>query len=247
MRHATVPSIACAELFRGRLGSEEDKGGVASLLCDHACAHIHHQAKDTAIGIAVVAFYLLDFSLNALQASLRNLLLDVTPPEQLSAGNAWHGRMTHAGNILGFGCGECQCLSKGAECLHYDFAGFLNLAGWPVLRALGGSQFRKFCVVGIVILVITVWTTCWTQDEVQRKSHSKEQRSAYWLLYRRCIFFLYNLRDSGTREVLGNIYNAILHLPKPIRKVCFVQLFAFMAWCVVVGVDLAHCAHPSSC
>lgn len=59
-----------------------------------------------AIGIAVTAFYLLDFSLNALQASLRNLLLDVTPPEQLSAGNAWHGRMTHAGNILGYGFGK---------------------------------------------------------------------------------------------------------------------------------------------
>jgi solute carrier family 45, member 1/2/4 len=55
-----------------------------------------------AIGIAITAFYLLDFSLNALQASLRNLLLDVTPPEQLSAGNAWHGRMTHAGNIIGY-------------------------------------------------------------------------------------------------------------------------------------------------
>jgi solute carrier family 45 protein 1/2/4 len=67
------------------------------------------QAKEVAIGIAVTAFYLLDFALNALQASLRNLLLDVTPPEQLSAGNAWHGRMTHAGNIIGFGFGKCTC------------------------------------------------------------------------------------------------------------------------------------------
>jgi solute carrier family 45 protein 1/2/4 len=59
----------------------------------------------TAIAIAVTSFYLLDFALNALQASLRNLLLDVTPPSQLNAGNAWHGRMTHAGNIVGFGFG----------------------------------------------------------------------------------------------------------------------------------------------
>jgi hypothetical protein len=36
---------------------------------------------------------------------LRNILLDVTPPEQLNAANAWHGRMTHAGNIVGFGFG----------------------------------------------------------------------------------------------------------------------------------------------
>jgi hypothetical protein len=53
----------------------------------------------------VLAFYLLDFALNALQASLRNLLLDIAPPEQLSAGNAWHGRMLHAGNIIGYGFG----------------------------------------------------------------------------------------------------------------------------------------------
>lgn len=57
------------------------------------------------IGLAVLSFYLLDFALNALQASLRNLLLDVTLPEQLNAGNAWHGRMTHAGNIVGYGFG----------------------------------------------------------------------------------------------------------------------------------------------
>ena len=38
------------------------------------------QAKALAIGFAVVSFYVLDFALNGLQASLRNLLLDVTPP-----------------------------------------------------------------------------------------------------------------------------------------------------------------------
>ena len=60
---------------------------------------------DTAIWFAIVSFYLLDFALNALQASLRNLLLDVTPPEQLNAANAWHSRMLNAGNIVGYGFG----------------------------------------------------------------------------------------------------------------------------------------------
>ena len=52
-----------------------------------------------------MSFYLLDFALNALQASLRNLLLDVTPPEQLNSANAWHSRMLNAGNIVGYGFG----------------------------------------------------------------------------------------------------------------------------------------------
>ena len=64
------------------------------------------QAKALAIGFAVVSFYVLDFALNGLQASLRNLLLDVTPPGQLNSGNAWHGRMTNAGNIVGYGFGS---------------------------------------------------------------------------------------------------------------------------------------------
>ena len=31
-------------------------------------------------------------------------------------------------------------------------------------------------------------------------------------------------------DVLRNIYNAIVNLPKPIRRVCYVQVFAFMGW-----------------
>lgn len=108
------------------------------------------QASNVAIWLAVVSFYLLDFALNALQASLRNLVLDVTPPEQLSAANAWHSRMSQAGNIFG-----------------YAF-GFLPLASLPIIRLLGGDQFRKFCVLVMFVLVITVWITCYTQTEEER-------------------------------------------------------------------------------
>lgn len=150
------------------------------------------QVSNTAIVLAIIAFYLLDFALNALQASLRNLLLDITPSSQLSAGNAWHGRMTHAGNIIGYGLG------------------FLPLANMPILRLLGGDQFRKFCVVALAILVVTVWITCFTQQEKERQKLPGP--------------------DKKLRDVLDNIYRAIAKLPKPIRRVCFVQVFAFMGW-----------------
>lgn len=78
------------------------------------------QGSSLTIGIAIVAFYLLDFSLNALQASLRNLLLDIAPSEQLSAGNAWHGRMTHAGNIIGYGTGVSSPLSVARDFLYHN-------------------------------------------------------------------------------------------------------------------------------
>ncbi|KAF7355434.1 ANK-REP-REGION domain-containing protein [Mycena sanguinolenta] len=149
-------------------------------------------AKATAIGFAIFAFYVLDFALNALQASLRNLLLDVTPASQLNSGNAWHGRMTHAGNIVGFGFG------------------FLPLARLPLINLLGGTQFRKFCIICIVILVVTVWITCYFHEEQERPS-------------------LHQKKSKGS-EVLDNIRSAIVNLPRPIRRVCYVQLFAFMGW-----------------
>ncbi|KAH9482373.1 General alpha-glucoside permease [Psilocybe cubensis] len=116
--------------------------------------------KWTAIGFAIVSFYVLDFALNGLQASLRNLLLDVTPPGQLSSANAWHGRMTNAGNIVGFGF---------------------------------------------------VWITCANHHEEERpKSHRRQ--------------------GNTMREVFSNIATSVKNLPKPIRRVCFVQLCAFMGW-----------------
>ena len=42
----------------------------------------------------------------SLQGSLRNLVLDITPGEQLATANAWHGRFSHIGNIVGFTLGE---------------------------------------------------------------------------------------------------------------------------------------------
>lgn len=39
--------------------------------------------------------------------------------------------------------------------------------------------------------------------------------------------------DSVSRrmaDVFAGIRHALLNLPKPIRRVCFVQLFAFMGW-----------------
>ncbi|PVG03619.1 MFS general substrate transporter [Serendipita vermifera] len=150
------------------------------------------KVKNLAIGLAILCFYILDFALNALQASLRNLLLDLTPAEQLATGNAWHGRMTHAGNIIGYTLGA-QDLDK-----------------WPFLKIFGHGQFRKICILTMVILSVTVSITCITQHETARPQ---------------------GLNGRGRfRDVINNITKAILQLPKPIKRVCVVQIFAFVGW-----------------
>jgi len=153
-----------------------------------------NSVRQTAIGIAVLCFCLLDFALNALQASLRNLLLDVTPAEQLTSANAWHGRMIHTGNIIGFALGG------------------IELKNWPVLSWFGGNQFRKVCVVTMLVLAITVWTTLVTQEEKEKEPD----------LLRR--------EDGRFMDVVKTIYTAALNLPRPIRRVCYVQLCAWVGW-----------------
>jgi len=32
------------------------------------------------------------------------------------------------------------------------------------------------------------------------------------------------------RDIVGTIYDAARHLPKPVRRVCIVQIAAFMGW-----------------
>lgn len=108
--------------------------------------------------------------------------------------------------------------------------GFLPLAKLSFLDFLGGDQFRKFCVVSIIMLVITVWITCFFHEEKETINRRKERWDITLLSY--CTIAHPNVRHNRLYDVLENIYLAITSLPKPIKAVCFVQLFAFMGWCV---------------
>lgn len=129
-----------------------------------------------------------------LQASLRNLVFDVTPADQLNSANALHGRFLHLGSIVGFALG------------------YIKLDGVPIVRLIGGEQFRKLCIVAMVLLVITVWITCFTVEEDPRPS------------------LVPNTNRSKLRDMLHTIHEAILNLPKPVRRICMVQIAAFMGW-----------------
>jgi solute carrier family 45 protein 1/2/4 len=102
--------------------------------------------------------------------------------------------MCQAGNIVGYGFG------------------FIPLAKLPFLSFLGGDQFRKFCVVSMTILIVTVWITCFCHEEKASVVRKNSQRRGKF------------------GEILENIYSAMTTLPRPIRRVCLVQIFAFMGW-----------------
>lgn len=95
----------------------------------------------------MAAFYILDFSLNGLQAALRALVLDMVPSDQQTGANAYLARMTNIGNIVGYGFG------------------YINLNTSVLLRWIGGGQFRKLCIVAIFSLLVSVTVTCVTNHE----------------------------------------------------------------------------------
>lgn len=90
----------------------------------------------------MLAFYILDFSLNGAQAALRALVLDLVPSDQQTMANAYLARMANIGNIVG-----------------YSF-GFINLTSSVLLRWIGGGQFRKLCILSVTVLDICVIITC---------------------------------------------------------------------------------------
>jgi solute carrier family 45 protein 1/2/4 len=84
------------------------------------------------ISLAVVAIYLIDFSINAVMAVDRALLVDTLPPSAQPAGNAWAACMIGVGSVIGF------------------FAGNINLPN--ILPFLGTTQLEVLSVIVSLLL-----------------------------------------------------------------------------------------------
>ncbi|RHZ86718.1 hypothetical protein Glove_46g92 [Diversispora epigaea] len=104
------------------------------------------EVRKMAITVAVISFYCLDFSLNAVQASCRSLILDIPPLHQQETGNAWAGRMMHIGNVIGY------------------FTGFLDLKA--IFSFLGDSQVKILCIISCIVFILALLVTCLSVKEV---------------------------------------------------------------------------------
>ncbi|KAI3479173.1 hypothetical protein L1887_58876 [Cichorium endivia] len=165
--------------------------------------HRHRLVHSTTQAISVIAFWVLDFALNGLQAASRALILDTAPSEQQTIANAWQGRMTHTGNVLGYMCG------------------WLDLASWQRLRWLGGGQFRRFALISLLAMISCVSVTIACIDESPadpRLLHPPARASPCASAWRKCT------------QTIDDVWHAIRRLPRSVRRVCLVQLFAFMGW-----------------
>ncbi|CAG8601760.1 6533_t:CDS:2, partial [Ambispora gerdemannii] len=118
---------------------------LAAFFLSRRSYFLDNELKRASIWIAVISFYCLDFSLNAIMATCRALIVDISPLWQQEIGNAWAGRMIHIGNFVGY------------------FTGFINLVSW--LPWLGSSQMKGLCNIAIFMLIASLIITCLSVTE----------------------------------------------------------------------------------
>ncbi|KAJ9628607.1 hypothetical protein H2203_002508 [Taxawa tesnikishii (nom. ined.)] len=93
-----------------------------------------------AIVFAVLMIYVLDFSINVIQAAIRAFIVDNAPAHQQNEANAWASRMSGVGNIIGY------------------LSGYVDLP--KIMPFFGDTQFKVLCVIACLALAITVGISC---------------------------------------------------------------------------------------
>ena len=92
--------------------------------------------KDCVIVFAIIWVYALDFAINAVQAGIRAFIVDNAPLHQQEDANAWAGRITGVGNILGY------------------LSGYVHLP--KHLPWLGHTQMQVLCAIASFAICSTV-------------------------------------------------------------------------------------------
>ncbi|KAL2024496.1 hypothetical protein VTK56DRAFT_8307 [Thermocarpiscus australiensis] len=92
------------------------------------------------ITTAVIAVYVLDFAINAVQAAIRAFIVDCAPTHQQETANAMASRFVGMGNIAGY------------------LAGYINLPS--ILWFFGDTQFKDLCAIASIALGGTVALSC---------------------------------------------------------------------------------------
>ncbi|KAK4569788.1 hypothetical protein LTR86_002757 [Recurvomyces mirabilis] len=92
------------------------------------------------IVFAVLMIYILDFSINVIQAGVRAFIVDNAPTHQQDSANAWASRMSGVGNIVGY------------------LFGYVDLPKY--LWFFGDSQFKVLCVIASLAMASTLAVSC---------------------------------------------------------------------------------------
>lgn len=101
--------------------------------------------KYCSIAFAVLMIYVLDFSINVIQAGVRAFIVDNAPTHQQDIANAWAARLSGVGNIVGY------------------LFGYVDLPNY--LPFIGDTQFKVLCIIACVIMLGTLTISCLSISE----------------------------------------------------------------------------------
>ncbi|KAJ2358979.1 hypothetical protein GGF43_000448 [Coemansia sp. RSA 2618] len=172
------------------------------------------QVTRTSIVLAVVGFYVLDFSINTSQACARALALDIPPLQQQDLANAYAGRMLNLGSVSGY------------------MVGFMDLRA--LLPWKTDSQMQALCLIATAVFAVTITWTCVSVREVPLLVLGNDADSQ--LAASECgqVVPRAGTAPAGERsewsDMLGAIVRGVKELPTPVQRVCNVQFFAWVAW-----------------
>ena len=113
---------------------------IGSLLSIFGVARDSRGTTITAIVFAVIMVYVLDFSINVIQAAIRAFIVDNAPTHQQDVANAWATRLTGVGNIIGY------------------LLGYMDLPTY--FWFLGNTEFKVLCIIASLSLALTVVISC---------------------------------------------------------------------------------------
>ncbi|KAL1413550.1 hypothetical protein Q8F55_001324 [Vanrija albida] len=133
------------------------------------------------IVLAVIAIYLIDFSINAVMSTDRALIVDTLPPSQQENGNAWGSRMMGAGALAGF------------------FVGNIKLPA--IMPLLGSTQLQILSFLTSVVLLMCHVSTSWAVTERVLLRDDREQSKSGLLSSIRAIWANIFTLPPGIRMV----------------------------------------------
>ena len=110
-------------------------------------------AKVGSVVFAVLMIYVLDFSINVVQAGIRAFVVDVAPANQQESANAWAARLSGLGNIAGY------------------LLGYIDLPKY--FWFLGNTQFKVLCSLASMSILVTVVVSCFTVKERDGRLEAK--------------------------------------------------------------------------
>lgn len=177
-------------------------------------------ARDTVtIALVVLSIFAIDFSVNAVNALDRALLLDLVPIHQQSTANAWAARMSGIGAIFGFLIGQTDLTQL------VPFRWFSVLQ--PDLVAGIDSTEAQIRCVSLLVSFLLVTTHLVTVAVAKETPLSKVEtiedveQAKRSMLRRLVLYFVSMMRDLAL---------AARQLPRPMLEIFRVQFFLSLGW-----------------